>query len=140
MPHDLRQPFWIMQALPAPAGHVCKLGSGVLVPAVVVPLDLSVWAGDPSKMGDGIGQLPQALLALAQRLRRFHRLGDIAAFDQRAGYIPQMIAYRLIDKINKTLFQIVTLLAAQLYRHRAVYERLSGNIYFIQQLKQILAL
>src|ERR1700728_2316600 len=56
---NLRQNVGVMQGLPSRAGHLLGGFSGVDVPAIVVPENLSVGVGDPCQLGHGVGQLTE---------------------------------------------------------------------------------
>jgi hypothetical protein len=54
----------IMDTLPAPALHIERGGSGVIVPALVVPMDEAIGAGGPGELGDGLDHGVKSLLAV----------------------------------------------------------------------------
>jgi len=52
----------VVHGLPAPALHLLETGSGVVVPALVVPKDGAVRGGDPGELGDQVGEVAEVLL------------------------------------------------------------------------------
>jgi hypothetical protein len=57
----------VMNFLPSPALHLFERCAGVVVPALVVPVDPTGLVGSPGELTDIIGQLAEARLAVAQR-------------------------------------------------------------------------
>src|SRR5262245_39760677 len=53
---------------PAPTLHLLRQGAGVVVPALVVPVDRAGLVRQPGELTDVVGQLAKPRLALAQRL------------------------------------------------------------------------
>jgi len=58
----------VMDFLPTPALHLFKSGSGVVVPALVVPVNPTGMVGRPCELADVIGKFAETRLTFAQRL------------------------------------------------------------------------
>src|SRR4029077_1988163 len=58
----------VMDLLPTPSFHLLQRGSGVLVPAVVVPKNVTFTVGHPGELGYGVCQSPELPLS-GRRLR-----------------------------------------------------------------------
>jgi hypothetical protein len=52
----------MMDLLPAPAFHLFESSPGVIVPAVVVPEDVTLMIGHPSQLWDRVGERAELLL------------------------------------------------------------------------------
>ena len=57
----------MVHLLPAPPLHLFERRAGVVVPALVVPVDPTRPVGGPGKLTDVVGKLAEARFALAQR-------------------------------------------------------------------------
>ena len=81
---NLGQHVGVVDALPAPAFHLCGGRAGVLVPAAVVPEDVTVRPRRPRQLRDRVGQEPQFLLALPQCGLLLLPLGVVVALHHEA--------------------------------------------------------
>src|SRR5207249_7064933 len=68
----------MVNLLPTPSLHLFKGRARVLVPAIVVPEDVTFAIGHPRELWDGVGERAELLLVLTQRLLHFAVLGDIS--------------------------------------------------------------
>ena len=50
------------EVAPSLTSGLHRRSSGVLVPAAVIPLMVTIWPGDPDKLGHGVGHLPEFVL------------------------------------------------------------------------------
>src|SRR5665647_678386 len=66
----LLQYFWqhfrVVNTLPAPAFHLLRYGTGVSIPALVIPVDITIRLSYPSQLWDCISHRMEALFALPQ--------------------------------------------------------------------------
>src|SRR5262249_22579829 len=82
-----------MLNLPAPPSlYLSEPLAGVVVPALVVPVDPTRLVREPGKLTDIVRKLAEARLALAQRLFRLDLLGDISIGPEPTDDITGLVA------------------------------------------------
>ena len=83
---NLREHLGVMHALPAPAYHLLRCRPRVIMPALVVPEDVTVSMGHPRELRDGVGHCPKLILAFAER--RFAQLSGVDVQEEGSESFP----------------------------------------------------
>src|SRR5262249_48054554 len=81
----LHYPFHMvgmMHFLPSPPLHVLQVGSGIVVPALIVPKNPAGLVRHPGKLGDIIGKRAKAFFALFHMFASHNNLGDLISIDK----------------------------------------------------------
>src|SRR5205809_5894963 len=67
----------MVNLLPTPSLHLFKCSARVLVPAIVVPEDVTLAIGHPRELWDGVGERAELWFALTQVLLHFLLFGNV---------------------------------------------------------------
>ena len=100
-----RQGRWVMNLQPAPVFHFFESGSGVVVPATVVPETVSSLIRHPGQMWNGLGQCSKLPLALLYALARLHHIGNVDYVDEDSVNLTRQIAGCGVHEINIQILQ-----------------------------------
>jgi hypothetical protein len=75
--NDLLDVVGVVDCSPPPPLHLIEGGTGVVVPALVIPIDPTAWIGHPRELRDGVRERSEPFLLHANRIVGAMALGDV---------------------------------------------------------------